>query len=602
MFESLFGLGALSNAAFSSGPFQFIVPRDLGVVSALELDGATISLLTGTKMEIEVNEYFRAGNMSYEPVPVSSAEEAELQFLRGASDVLVVPASALDGLSLPTGFVALPEFIGGTAPNPDDGETDPKPGDEMPDPDGDDPNDKPVPTAGDDSLVGTNGRDVVRLLAGDDAYSGRGGADKILGNAGNDNLSGNSGQDRLVGGGGRDTLNGGKGNDILIGGKGADIFEFEKLGSKNKDTILDFKKGVDILRLDGSDYSIGTADGNVVLRFGGGETLTLDGVKRKKGVAASIEQDNETPPEQGDSNPAIVLGLGGKFDQALNEISYKGALNWAKTSGQTFAEFEILSEAQMGPSLARFAEQEFDPVVATGFAFVNTLDKVATDYPDTSFAIIDAIVDQPNVTSYTFAEHEGAYVMGVIAAMASESETVGFIGGMDVPLVRRYSTAFEQGVMETNPDAKVIVNMTGTTPAAWNDPVKGGELADAQIAKGADVIFTAAGSTSLGVLQAVADADIYGIGADFNLNSLHPGNILTSMVKRADLAVEDVFTRGDAVPGGVRELGIADGGLDYAFDEFNKDILTRDIRKAADKAMDDIASGAIVVQDFLDIA
>ena len=206
------------------------------------------------------------------------------------------------------------------------------------------------------------------------------------------------------------------------------------------------------------------------------------------------------------ADPAIIFDLGGKFDKSFNEAAFNGAKRWADETGGTFKELEMQSEAQREQALRRLAEAGANPVVMTGFAFGDVLNQVAPDFPDTKFAIIDMVVDQPNVKSVVFTEEQGSYLVGMMAAQASKTGTVGFIGGMDIPLIRKFACGYVQGVKAANPDAKVIQNMTGTTPAAWNDPVKGAELTKAQIAQGADVIYAAAGGTGIGVLQAAADA------------------------------------------------------------------------------------------------
>ena len=198
------------------------------------------------------------------------------------------------------------------------------------------------------------------------------------------------------------------------------------------------------------------------------------------------------------AEPAMIFDLGGKFDKSFNESAFSGAQRWAEETGGTFREIELQSEAQREQALRRFAEAGSNPIVMTGFAFGNVLAEVAPDYPDTKFAIIDMVVDQPNVRSVVFNEHEGSYLVGMMAAMASKSNTVGFIGGMDIPLIRKFACGYAQGVKATNADATVVANMTGTTPAAWNDPVKGSELTKAQISQGADVVYAAAGGTGVG--------------------------------------------------------------------------------------------------------
>ena len=235
------------------------------------------------------------------------------------------------------------------------------------------------------------------------------------------------------------------------------------------------------------------------------------------------------------ADPAIIFDLGGKFDKSFNEAAFQGAQRWADETGGSFREIELQNEAQREQALRRFAEAGSNPIVMAGFAFADALSKVAPDYPDTKFAVIDVNwLSMPNVRGIGFNEHEGSYLVGMLAAQASKTGTVGFVGGMDIPLIRRFGCGFAQGVKAVNADATIIANMTGTTPAAWNDPVKGSELTKAQISQGADVVFAAAGGTGVGVLQTAADEGILSIGVDNNQNYMHPGKVLTSMLKRTD--------------------------------------------------------------------
>jgi len=299
------------------------------------------------------------------------------------------------------------------------------------------------------------------------------------------------------------------------------------------------------------------------------------------------------------ADPAIIFDLGGKFDKSFNQAAHEGAERWAKETGGSYKDVELQSEAQREQALRRFAEAGYNPVVMTGFAFASSLEKVAPDYPDTKFAIIDMVVDQPNVRSVVFKEHEGSYLVGIMGAMASKTGTLGFIGGMDIPLIRKFACGYVQGAKAANQDTRVIQNMTGTTPAAWNDPVKGAELAKAQMAQGADVIYAAAGGTGVGVLQAVADAGKLAIGVDSNQNYMHPGHILTSMVKRVDNAVYDAFNAGPDMETGLNVMGLANGGIDYAMDEYNKDLVTPEMLKAVEDAKAKIIAGEIQVHDYM---
>ena len=301
------------------------------------------------------------------------------------------------------------------------------------------------------------------------------------------------------------------------------------------------------------------------------------------------------------ADPALIYDLGGKFDKSFNEAAFNGAERWAEETGGSYRDIEIQAEAQREQALRRFAEAGFNPVVTTGFSYASQIAAVAPDYPDTKFVTIDGYVDpeaHPNVLSILFAEHEGSYLVGMMAAMASDSDTVGFVGGMDIPLIRKFACGYAQGVLAVNPDATVISNMTGTTPAAWNDPVKGSELAKAQIGQGADVIYAAAGGTGLGVLQTAADEDILSIGVDSNQNHLHPGKVLTSMLKRVDNAVYESMTAGADLEAGVEVLGLAEDGVGFALDDNNASLVSDEMKAAVEDAKAKIAAGEISVHDY----
>jgi len=203
------------------------------------------------------------------------------------------------------------------------------------------------------------------------------------------------------------------------------------------------------------------------------------------------------------------------------------------------------------------------------------------------------------VKSVVFTEDQGSYLVGMMAAMASKTNVVGFVGGMDIPLIRRFGCGYAQGVKAVKPDATVILNMTGTDPSAWNNPVKGGEIAKSQQSQGADVIYAAAGGTGVGVLQAAADLNILSIGVDSNQNYLHPGQVLTSMVKRVDNAVYDAFKEGADLKAGVNVMDLKAGGVDFAMDDNNAKLVTDEMKKAVEDAKAKIMSGEIQVHDYM---
>ena len=299
------------------------------------------------------------------------------------------------------------------------------------------------------------------------------------------------------------------------------------------------------------------------------------------------------------AEPALIFDLGGKFDKSFNEAAHNGASRWAEETGDSYREIEMQSEAQREQALRRFAEAGSNPIITMGFAMADPLSAVASDYPDTTFVVIDVTwLDAPNVRQVGFAEHEGSYLVGMMAAMASKTGTVGFVGGMDVPLIRHFGCGYAQGAKAVNPDINVVANMTGTTPAAWNDPVKGSELTKAQISQGADVVYAAAGGTGVGVLQTAADEGILSIGVDSNQNHLHPGKVLTSMLKRVDVAVYDAMSAGDGVETGVFTMGLAEDGVGVAMDDNNAALVSDDMKAAVDKARQDIIDGNIAVVSY----
>jgi basic membrane protein A len=301
-----------------------------------------------------------------------------------------------------------------------------------------------------------------------------------------------------------------------------------------------------------------------------------------------------------DFTPAIIFDMGGKFDKSFNEAAYHGAERFKEETGTEYLEFEITNESQRDQALRRMARRGANVVVAVGFAFATPLETLAQEFPDTRFTIIDAVVEAPNVQSVVFKEHEGSFLVGMAAAMASGTGKVGFVGGMDIPLIRNFAHGYVQGVEHVDPDAEVFINMTGTTPAAWNDPAKGAELAQSQFDRGADVVYAAAGGTGLGVLQAAADTGNLSIGVDSNQNYLHPGSVLTSMIKRVDNAVYDAFMtakEGTWEPG-VKNLGLAEEGVGYALDEHNRELITPEMERELEAARQAIVDGEIRVTDY----
>ncbi len=296
------------------------------------------------------------------------------------------------------------------------------------------------------------------------------------------------------------------------------------------------------------------------------------------------------------AEPAIVYDMGGKFDKSFNEAAYNGMERWKKETGKNYLEFEVSNESQREQAIRRMAEKGASPIIAMSFSQASAIEKVAKEFPKLQFAIVDMVVNLPNVQSVVFKEQEGSFLVGMMAAMASKTGKVGFVGGMDIPLIRKFECGYEQGAKYANPKAEVFQNMTGTTGAAWNDPARGGELAKAQFSKGADVVFAAAGGTGTGVYQAAKDAGKLAIGVDSNQNHLQPGTMLTSMLKRVDVAVYDVSK---SFKPGVSVLGLKENGVGYAVDKYNEKMVTADMKKKVDAAKADIIAGKIKVADYM---
>jgi len=301
-----------------------------------------------------------------------------------------------------------------------------------------------------------------------------------------------------------------------------------------------------------------------------------------------------------DISPAVIFDMGGKFDKSFNQGVYDGVERFKTDEGIEYREFEVTNEAQREQAMRRMAQRGANPILGVGFAQAGPMEAVAKDFPDTKFSIIDGVVDLPNVQSIVFKEHEGSFLVGMVAAMASETDTIGFVGGMDIPLIRRFGCGYEQGALYVNDKTTVIQNMTGTTPAAWNDPGRGSELAKGQFDRGADVVYAAAGGTGVGVYQAAKDAGKFAIGVDSNQNHLQPGTMITSMLKRVDVAAYAAFK--GAMDGswepGIQVLGLAEEGVGWALDEHNESLITDEMKAALEEASAKIVSGDITVHDY----
>jgi len=296
----------------------------------------------------------------------------------------------------------------------------------------------------------------------------------------------------------------------------------------------------------------------------------------------------------------LVLDRGCKDDKSFNTSAYEGADQARKKLGIFLKYVEANDDNAFEPSLQSFAKRDFDLIIGIGVGQKEAIKKVAAQFPKKHFAIVDAEVNAPNVRSLLFQEHEGAYLVGAIAAMSSKTGKIGFVGGMDIPLIRRFEMGYEAGAKKINPQIVVLANFVGVTSEAWNNPPKGKELAVSQYDAGADIIFAAAGASGLGVFDAAEDKKKFAIGVDANQNWTKPGLILTSMLKRVDLAVYSAIedSKAGKFSGGIKRFGLGDKGIDYSFDKYNASILTESVRNRADELKGEIIARRITVPDY----
>ncbi len=296
----------------------------------------------------------------------------------------------------------------------------------------------------------------------------------------------------------------------------------------------------------------------------------------------------------------LVLDRGGKDDKSFNASAYQGGQEAKKKLGIFLKYVEASDDNAFEPQLRAFAQRDFDLIIGIGFAQKEAVKKVAAQFPNKHFAIVDAEVDAPNVRCLMFEEHEGAYLMGAIAAMTSKTGRVGFLGGMDIPLIRRFAMGYDAGAKHINPSITVVDNYVGVTSEAWNNPPKGKELAVAQYDGGADIVFAAAGASGLGAFDAAEEKDKLVIGCDSNQNWVKPGHVLTSMLKRVDVAVFTTIeeAKDGKFAGGMKRFGLANKGIDFALDDFNAKLLGDAVRQRVAEIKAEIMSGKIVVPDY----
>lgn len=296
----------------------------------------------------------------------------------------------------------------------------------------------------------------------------------------------------------------------------------------------------------------------------------------------------------------LVLDKGGKDDKSFNTSAYEGAKKAEKELGIELKYVEATDSNSLETLHRNFAQKKYDLVIGIGFAQIDAVKKVAALFPQTHFAIVDGEITAANVRSLLFEEHEGSFLVGAAAAMKSKTGVVGFIGGMDIPLIRRFQKGYEAGVKYENAKATVINNYIGVTGEAWNNPAKAKEMALSQIGQKADVIFHAAGASGSGIFDAAADKKIYAIGVDSNQNWIKPGVVLTSMLKRVDIAVFETIksVTENKFQSGIIRYGLKDSGVDWAVDANNEKLWSAAEKKKMDDIKKQIISGKIKVPDY----
>jgi basic membrane protein A and related proteins len=305
----------------------------------------------------------------------------------------------------------------------------------------------------------------------------------------------------------------------------------------------------------------------------------------------------------------IVFDIGGKDDRSFNAAAFEGVKRAERELGIVLRDVEPGNPTSIEPAMRAFAERGYDLVIGVGFAQAPIMEVVARDYPHINFAIVDGVSELPNVASLVFKEHQGSYLVGMIAARTTKTGKLGFLGGMDIGLIHRFAKGYEEGAQAVNPNITVYRNYVGVTDAAWNNPGKGKEIALAQIQRGADVIFTAAGNSGLGAFDAVEQAGKgadgrathFVIGVDSNQNMVKPGYVLTSMVKRVDNAVYDIVNqvKNKQFKGGIQVFGLEKDGVAFSLDQFNTPLINPQVLAEVEAARQKIIKGEIQVTDAM---
>jgi basic membrane protein A and related proteins len=298
----------------------------------------------------------------------------------------------------------------------------------------------------------------------------------------------------------------------------------------------------------------------------------------------------------------LVFDVGGRGDKSFNDAAYAGLERAQKELGVEFTTLESGEGADREAGMRQLAAGGSQLVFGVGFLFTDDIKRLAQEFPDVKFACVDYTVTEgetlpPNLMALKFREEEGSFLVGALAAHLSKTGKVGFVGGMEIPLIKKFEAGYRAGVAAVNPRAQVLVKYAGTTGNAFKDPTKGKELALAEYHQGADIIFHASGSTGLGVFEAARELGKLAIGVDSDQHDEAPGVVLTSMIKRVDVSVFDAIrdAKNGQWQGGIREFGLADQGVGWVYDQRNQGLIPAHVKAAVDSLEREIVAGRVPV-------
>lgn len=320
-------------------------------------------------------------------------------------------------------------------------------------------------------------------------------------------------------------------------------------------------------------------------------------------VAAAVTAAPEGSAEGRKIKVGLVFDVGGLGDKSFNDSAYAGLRRAQQELGVEGEYREPGQGSQRGDHLRNFARGDKDLVIGVGFLFTDEITQAAEDFPKKKFACVDyTVTDESelpeNLVALNFREEEGAFLVGAIAALKSKTGKIGFVGGVESPLIKKFEAGYTQGARHVRPDIEVKAAYAGVSDKAFQDPQKGKELANSMYDAGVDVIFHASGSTGLGVFKSAEEKGKWVIGVDADQSGdAHPGVIITSMLKNTDQAVFDVIKQVSEgrFKGGVQRLGLKEGGIGYVYNEKNKDLLGEEIHRKAEELKAKIISGEIKV-------